>query len=54
MNRKFPSPYGVLFILIRLAKKLRDLHLLMRKFPSPYGVLFILIILVASSKPLHK
>ena len=38
---KFPSPYGVLFILIFMAKKLTAGNLL-GAFPSPYGVSFIL------------
>ena len=37
---KFPSPYGVSFILIRLIIFLKCLVL---QFPSPYGVSFILI-----------
>ena len=40
-NGEFPSPYGVLFILIRKEKGYK-LHIAY-KFPSPYGVLFILI-----------
>ena len=41
--QEFPSPYGVLFILIgnyfRTYKEAEEVL----KFPSPYGVLFILI-----------
>ena len=39
---EFPSPYGVLFILIFMAKKLTAGNLL-GAFPSPYGVSLILI-----------
>ena len=42
MSIEFPSPYGVLFILIgktTFAEKLQYLA----PFPSPYGVLFILM-----------
>ena len=39
---KFPSPYGVSFILINERLKLKAFKSLL-KFPSPYGVSFILI-----------
>ena len=39
---KFPSPYGIIFILIFMAKKLTAGNLL-GAFPSPYGVSFILM-----------
>ena len=38
---KFPSPYGVSFILI--VAVLNDVQVELLKFPSPYGVSFILI-----------
>ena len=38
---RFPSPYGVLFILIIPSSPIK--WFLFLKFPSPYGVLFILI-----------
>ena len=38
---RFPSPYGVIFILI---KKLRRVRCTIYQFPSPYGVIFILIV----------
>ena len=40
IQKLFPSPYGVSFILIRLIIFLKCLVL---QFPSPYGVSFILI-----------
>ena len=43
INLKFPSPYGVLFILI--ASKIgAKVVVATTKFPSPCGVLFILIL----------
>ena len=39
---KFPSPYGVSFILID-ARKYNLNFKLYNEFPSPYGVSFILI-----------
>ena len=39
---KFPSPYGVIFILIITNK--HSINLYHHEFPSPYGVIFILII----------
>ena len=38
----FPSPYGVLFILMEWIRTI-DRTGMNRMFPSPYGVLFILI-----------
>ena len=37
---KFPSPYGVIFILTVGYNLFKDILLV--KFPSPYGVIFIL------------
>ena len=42
MNLKFPSPYGVSFILIELGKEVYY-NFNYGEFPSPYGVSFILI-----------
>ena len=39
---KFPSPYGVSFILILWCRS-TDKNCIGRQFPSPYGVSFILI-----------
>ena len=41
-KRKFPSPYGVIFILMKLLSITEKEFKLL--FPSPYGVIFILII----------
>ena len=43
LSSTFPSPYGVIFILIMIVKTTEMLEL---EFPSPYGVIFILIYLV--------
>ena len=43
MKVTFPSPYGVIFILINNKDFWRNLY--DAKFPSPYGVIFILILL---------
>ena len=40
---KFPSPYGVSFILINKIKGVKNMSGF-ENFPSPYGVSFILII----------
>ena len=40
--KKFPSPYGVSFILI-LAIEDPDKQVRYKRFPSPYGVSFILM-----------
>ena len=43
MDMKFPSPYGVSFILIILGE-IKGIEIqALCKFPSPYGVSFILI-----------
>ena len=41
-NSKFPSPYGVSFILMYQKLTLKSGNVI--EFPSPYGVSFILII----------
>ena len=41
--KPFPSPYGVLFILINLDSDNRFVKKMTYGFPSPYGVSFILI-----------
>ena len=41
LKAKFPSPYGVSFILISILIVLYIF--LIKKFPSPYGVSFILM-----------
>ena len=43
---EFPSPYGVLFILILKPSETFNARRLASLFPSPYGVLFILISLL--------
>ena len=43
--KRFPSPYGVSFILI-IGHDYNDIVRDMQEFPSPYGVSFILIWLV--------
>ena len=45
---KFPSPYGVIFILI--FETLHCIHNLNLQFPSPYGVIFILILVTHQFK----
>ena len=45
---KFPSPYGVSFILIPSPLFTSDAGT--EKFPSPYGVSFILIFIIKSLK----
>ena len=42
-KQKFPSPYGVLFILMNSNFLFQDLRF-GKGFPSPYGVSFILIL----------
>ena len=42
ISNKFPSPYGVSFILIK-EYRYKDTSLYIVMFPSPYGVSFILI-----------
>ena len=44
---KFPSPYGVSFILILIYVD-KNTSSTVDKFPSPYGVSFILIINIFS------
>ena len=47
--KKFPSPYGVSFILI--LTHLCSIQLIFsRQFPSPYGVSFILIVCISYTK----
>ena len=41
-REEFPSPCGVLFILIRIRKRVSELERKL-EFPSPCGVSFILI-----------
>ena len=40
LTKEFPSPYGVIFILIKSGYSAGSFD---AEFPSPYGVIFILI-----------
>ena len=42
MVSRFPSPYGVIFILTRTETFTEKLNIVL--FPSPYGVSFIIIL----------